>query len=134
MAAVIDSTHAPRHGWRIATGILALAVFAEAVFAGAMLSGAEWARRAHIMSAAALIVLSLASALVALVALRRVENGPRLGLMLLGFAAVLLAQAAIGALSAKGANLMWLHVPLGVALVGLAGQAAASARSLDARK
>ena len=133
MAAVIDTTPAPRRGWRIATGMLVLAVFAEAVFAGAMLSGVEWARRAHMMSAAALIVLSLLSALAALFALRRVANGPKLGWILLGLALVLIAQAIVGALSAKGANLMWLHVPLGVALVGLAGQAAATARSLGAR-
>lgn len=130
MAAVMDTTPAPRAGWRIVTGVLVLAVFAEAAFAGAMLSGVEWARRAHMMSAGGLIVFALAAGLIALVALRRVINGRKLALMLLALAAILVAQAFAGVLSAKGANLMWLHVPLGVALVGLAGQAAASARSL----
>jgi hypothetical protein len=36
----------------------------------------------------------------------------------------------VGTLSAKGANLLWVHVPLGVALVGFAAQAAAGVRRL----
>ena len=39
-------------------------------------------------------------------------------------------QFALGRLSAKGANVMWLHVPLGVMLVGLGGQAIAGSRRL----
>jgi len=132
MADVIDAAPAPRAGWRMATGLLVLAVFVEAVFAGAMLSGVEWARRAHMASAGALIAFALASGLVALLALRRVINGRKLALILLALAVVLVAQAVVGVLSAKGANLLWLHVPLGVALVGLAGQAAATARGLGA--
>lgn len=47
-----------------------------------------------------------------------------------GLAAVILLQTALGRFSAAGANLLWLHVPLGVALVGFAAQAANAARRL----
>jgi hypothetical protein len=43
-------------------------------------------------------------------------------------AVILFAQAAIGRLSADGQNLLWLHVPLGVALVGLTVQPARDRR------
>ena len=45
-------------------------------------------------------------------------------------AAAVFLQTAVGRATAKGDNLLWLHVPLGVALVGFAGQAAAVARKL----
>jgi len=48
----------------------------------------------------------------------------------LSLALVLFLQAAVGALSAKGANLLWVHVPLGAALFGLAALAVADARRL----
>jgi hypothetical protein len=52
----------------------------------------------------------------------------KLGLALLSLAAMLLLQAAAGALTAKGTNLLWVHVPLGVALYGFAMRAAARLR------
>ena len=82
------------------------------------------------MTAALLIAGAAAAGLVSAIALRRLPHRTRLGLTLLSLAALAVLQAALGALSAKGANLTWLHVPLGVALVGLAGQAVASARKL----
>jgi hypothetical protein len=48
-------------------------------------------------------------------------------------AVILFAQAAIGRLSADGQNLLWLHVPLGVALVGLTVQPARIAGRLAER-
>ena len=62
--------------------------------------------------------------------LRRIPQGLKLGLTLLSLAALLLLQTALGRSAAHGAKLLWLHVPLGVALVGLAGQALAAARRL----
>ena len=121
--------------WWGVTALLAAVFFLEAVFAGAMLSGFGWARKAHAATAMIVIASTFIAGLVAMVALRRRQHGMRFALTLLALAAVALAQAAVGALSAKGAaNLVWLHVPLGVALVGLAAQTAAGARKLgDAR-
>ena len=84
------------------------------------------------MGAAILIVAALAAGLIALLTLRRTANGPRLGLTLLGLGAALLLQTALGRMSAHGAGLLWAHVPLGVALVGLGAQAMAAARKLGA--
>jgi hypothetical protein len=119
-----------RRRWGVITALIVAAVFIEAVFAGAMLSGAAWARAAHAASALALIASTVAAALFALVTLRRVRHGLNLGLMLLALAAVLFVQTALGVSAAHGANLLWLHVPLGVALLGLAALAVADARGL----
>lgn len=121
---------AARRFWRAVTGAIVAAMFIEAAFAGAMLSGFEWARRAHMGGAAITIGATLIASLAAFATLRRVKHGARLGLYLMALAAVALAQAAVGVASAKGGNLLWLHVPLGVALVGLAAQSVAGARRL----
>ena len=128
------ASHAPgrnlRRSWGAVTALLVAAIFIQAVFAGAMLSGADWARAAHRAAAMLLIAGAAAAGLVALVTLRRIPHGARLGLTLLALAGALFLQAAVGALSTKGANLLWIHVPLGVALVGFAAQAAVGARRL----
>ena len=67
---------------------------------------------------------------VAITTLRRVGRGPGLGLMLLSLAMLEIIQTAIGRLSAEGANLMWIHIPLGVALVGFAAGSVTTARRL----
>ncbi len=116
--------------WGIVTTLLVVILFVEAAFAGAMLSGADWARKAHALTASVLTISAVLAALFALVTLRRIPGGLRLGLALLSLAALVIAQAVVGALAAKGANLLWVHVPLGVALFGFATQAAARARGL----
>jgi len=122
--------HALRQWWGPVAGLLAAAIFAQAVFAGFMLSGEEWARAAHSVGAVALIGSTLAAGLAAIVTLRRVAHGLKFGFALLLLAVTLSLQTAIGKSLAGGANLMWLHVPLGVALVGFATQAVAVARKL----
>ena len=119
-----------RLAWMVFTALLAAVFFTQAVFAGAMMSGVGWARKAHSLTAMVLIASALAAGVVSMITLRRIPNGPKLGLILLSLAAVAFAQAAVGALAAKGANLAWVHIPLGVALVAFAGQAAAVARRL----
>ena len=111
--------------------LLATGFFMQAVFAGAILSGVVWARQAHSATAVILVVASLAAGLTSAATLRRFRQGQRLALALLALAAATLVQAAMGAMSAKGANLIWAHVPLGVALVALAGQSVARARRLN---
>ena len=127
-----EPSRTPRRWWTVITAALAAAIFIEAVFAGAMLSGAGWAREAHAAGAAILIVSTVGAGLASLATLRRVPQGLKLGLILLSLGLVVFLQAAVGAMTAKGANLLWVHVPLGVALVGFAGQAMAGARRLGA--
>jgi hypothetical protein len=119
-----------RRSWTIITSLLAAAIFCEAVFAGVMLSDVAWGRTAHLVSAFVLIASTLVAGLVSVVTLRRIPNGTKLGSTLLSLAVVIFLQTAVGRSSAQGANLMWVHVPLGVALVGFAGRAAAGARRL----
>jgi len=113
----------------IATAIL-VTLFTEAIFAGALLSGIGWARAAHAVTAGVVIAATLTAGLVALIALRRIPRGLAFALALLSLAIAAALQLVVGVVSAKGANLLWLHVPLGVALVGFAGQVAATARRL----
>lgn len=119
-----------RQWWSVIAGALVAAVFAQAVFAGLMLSGVEWGRAAHSVTAVVLIASTVAAGLVSLVTLRHVPHGPKLGLTLLFLAVVVFLQTAVGKLLVEGENLMWAHVPLGVALVGFAAQALAGARRL----
>ncbi|HEY1447153.1 MAG TPA: hypothetical protein VGF33_01320 [Caulobacteraceae bacterium] len=131
MASPADRPDSPLRQWWIGvTALLVVAIFIQAVFAGAMLSGAGWASHAHSLNAIILIAATIAAGLVSVVTLRRIPHGPKLGLSLLMLAGLVFLQTAVGKLSAHGANLMWIHVPLGVALVGLATQALASARRL----
>ena len=120
----------PRRLWSVVTALIVADIFAQAAFAGAMLSGVEWARTAHSVNAVVLIAATLGAGLVAVVTLRRIPHGATLGFTLLALAVAIALQTAVGISTAHGANLMWLHVPLGVALVGLAGQIAAGARRL----
>jgi hypothetical protein len=119
-----------RQWWSLITTLLVIAVFVEAVLAGAILSGVAWARTAHSASAVVLIASTATAGLVAVATLRRILHGTKLGLTLLSLAAVIFLQTAVGRLSAEGANLMWVHVPLGAALIGFAALAAARARRL----
>lgn len=123
-----------RQLWTAVAALLVVAVFAQAVFAGLMLSGVEWGRTAHSIGAVLLIAATLAAGLVALATLRRTRHGPTLGFTLLLLAAAISLQTAVGKSVVEGANLMWLHVPLGVALVGLAAQAVGAARRLGSQQ
>ena len=120
----------PRLWWSVVMSLLVLAIFAQAVFAGAMLSGLDWAAKAHAANGFIVVAAAFAASLVAIATLRRTKNGLKFGLTLLALAAAVFVQFALGRMAAKGANLMWVHVPLGVALVALAGRAAAGARRL----
>lgn len=116
--------------WRVATILLLVDVVIEAVFAGAILSGVDWARRAHSVNAVILIASTAVAGLAAILTLRRISQGLKLGSALVSLAAVIGLQLAAGKLSAEGANLMWVHAPLGSALVGFAVLTAVHARRL----
>jgi uncharacterized membrane protein YoaK (UPF0700 family) len=115
-----DRSRDPLRWWSVITFLFAVAVFGEVIFAGAMLSGSGWARAAHAVNARILIAAMIAAGLVAIVSLRRIPQARKLGWTLLSLAGLVFVQAALGALSAKGANLMWIHIPLGVALFSVA--------------
>jgi len=125
------ASHVPgQPWWGVVAILLMIALFAQAVFAGAMLSGFDWARALHAANALIVVVATFAAGLVSTLTLRRIRNGLKFGLTMLALAVVTFVQFALGRLAAKGANLMWLHVPIGVVLVGLVGQAVAGARRL----
>lgn len=126
----IEPANNLRRRWGVVTTLLVGGIFIQAVFAGAMLSGEDWARTAHSVTAVLLIVATIASGLISLVGLRRIPHGVKLGLTLLSLAAAVILQTVVGKLTSQGANLLWVHIPVGVALVGFAGQAAARARRL----
>jgi len=109
--------------------VILLGIVLQACFAGAMMSGADWALRAHSLTAAALVVATIIASLVSLAALRRLPHGLKFGLGLLSLAVMMVAQAVLGVLSAKGANLLWIHVPLGAALLGMAAWAITDVRN-----
>lgn len=119
-----------RRWWSVITIFLLTALFIEAVFAGAMLSGTGWAHTAHTVNAVILIASTITAGLVSLVTLRHIPHGRKFGLILVSLAVAVFLQTSIGKLSANGASLMWIHVPLGVALVWLAARAAAGVRKL----
>ena len=119
-----------RRWWSVITNLIAFAVLMEAVFAGAMLSGVGWARTAHAVNATFVVASAFIAGLICVITLRGISTGFKLGLTLLSLAAAVLIQAAVGAYSAKGTNLLWIHTPLGVALFGFATRAAAGARRL----
>ncbi len=125
-----EPTRNPRRLWTVIAAVLVAAIFSEAVFAGAMLSGFGWGRAAHSANAVVLIGSTLVAGLISVVTLRRIPHGPRFGLALLSLAVLVFIQTAVGRSSAHGTNLMWVHVPLGVALAGFAAQAVAGARKL----
>jgi hypothetical protein len=106
--------------WVLVTRLLLLAVFTQAVTAGSLLSGQAWARSLHGIVGPALVPASLLAGILAALTLRRTTAGRRLAVALVVLALVLFAQNVLGDLSASGTNLLWIHVPLGVALVGLA--------------
>jgi len=117
-----DTRPEPRaaRGWSVVTGLIFAGVFMQSVFAGFLLSGDGWGRSAHSLTATLLIAGTLIASIVAAITLRRSsERGGRFAASLFALAIVLVIQTAVGHRSADGENLLWLHVPLGVALVVL---------------
>jgi cytochrome bd-type quinol oxidase subunit 1 len=103
---------------------LVVGVYAQSIFAGVLLSGEEWGRTAHSLTAVGLVVVTLVASVAAAISLRGRTRGFRLAGLLFAFALALAFQMTIGRMSADGEKLLWLHVPLGVALVVLSTQLA----------
>ena len=105
--------------WAVFTRVLTLGVFVQAFSAGSLLDGHSWARDVHRGVGVALVVAALAGGLVALIVLRDAPGGRRFGTYLVVAGVALLAQYALGRAAADGHETLWLHVPIGVALVGV---------------
>jgi hypothetical protein len=118
-----EGTSAPARAWVVCTTVLTWAVFLQAVTAGRILTGDEWARDLHRTAAGLLFLVAVGSGVVALVRLRDRARGRRFGLMLVAIGVGLFVQHGLGTAAADGEDTLWIHVPLGVALVGLLAQA-----------
>jgi heme A synthase len=94
-------------------------VFLQAVTAGRILSGDGWARDVHRVAAGLLFIVAVVGGLVALVRLRDRAGGRRFGLLLAVMGVGLFVQHGLGTAAADGEDTLWIHVPLGVALVAL---------------
>lgn len=119
---------APARAWAVFTTVLTWAVFLQAVTAGRILTGDEWARDVHRTAAGLLFLVAVGGGVVALVRLRDRAGGRRFGLMLIAIGVGLLVEHGLGTAAADGEDTLWIHVPLGVALVGLLVQASQFAR------
>jgi hypothetical protein len=128
-------TRSTARAWSLFTRLLVVAVFTQSIFAGVLLSGEDWGRTAHGITALGLVALTLAAGIAAALTVRGVgRDANRLTVLLFALGVILFAQTVIGRLSAEGQNLLWLHVPLGVALVGLSVQPARIAGRLAGRE
>ena len=121
-AAVEAPGHVPVRGWTLFTTILTLTVFLQAITAGRLLDGDDWARDAHRATAGLLILAAIVGGVLALTRLRDRAGGKRFGLMLVAFGVGLVVQYALGSAAAEGNDTLWIHLPLGVALVGFTMQ------------
>jgi hypothetical protein len=113
------SVRAPARTWTVFTAVLTWAVFLQAVTAGRVLTGDEWARDVHRIAAGLLLIVAVVGGLVALVRLRDRAGGRRFGWLLVAMGVGLFVQHSLGSAAADGDDTLWIHVPLGVALLAL---------------
>jgi hypothetical protein len=111
---------------RVALRLLAVAVFAQAVFAGLFLDGGDGWIGWHAVNG--MLVLPLLALIQVALAVRvwRRDRGP--GQLAAASGGLLLAILVQGALGESGQ--VAVHVPLGVAILGLVGTLLACARTL----
>ena len=114
----VATVPASRRGWIVFTRFMTAAVFVQAITAGRILSGDSWARDAHRSVAGLLVLAAVAGGLIAFVRLRERNGGRRFGLALVAVGVGLFAQYALGMAAADGEDTLWLHIPIGVALLG----------------
>lgn len=118
----MTSAVAPRHRWqsiclwplRVTTTLAAATYLFQAVSAGQFLDGDYAFLHLHQLGTTAADLLMFA-ALVSAAGLKWIASGP-LTPFLITFVAMLVSQ---GQAAAGAARIIWLHVPLGVVLIGL---------------
>jgi hypothetical protein len=106
--------------------LLAVAVFAQAVLAGLFLDGGDGWRGWHTVNG--MLVLPLLALLQVALAVRVWRRGPGPGRLALASGGLLLAILVQSALGESGQ--VAVHVPLGVAILGLVGTLLARVRTL----
>lgn len=116
--------------WSGIARLLMVATFAQAFFAGVFLSGELWGRDLHRFMGFTIAGISVVLAVIAVVSLREESEGRRFALSLVGFAVMVAIQLALGLAYAEGTRTLWLHLPLGVGLVGAAAGLETTARQL----
>jgi hypothetical protein len=131
-APVATAAGGAARAWSVFTAVLTWAVFLQAVTAGRILSGDEWALDVHLAAAGLLVLVSLGGGLVALARLRHRAGGRRFAVALIAMSVGLLVQHGLGSAAADGEDTMWIHLPLGVALVGLMVKVGMLARRVGA--
>ena len=105
--------------WQVVTTVLMLAIFSQAITAGLLLRGDGWAETFHRTAAGVLVAATFVAGIVALATLRDERRGRRMGALLVVLAIGLVVQYALGAAAVAGKDVLWIHVPLGVGLIGL---------------
>ncbi|MEU3518276.1 hypothetical protein ABZ770_23820 [Streptomyces sp. NPDC006654] len=98
---------------RVTVIVHAVSMFLQPVLAGMFLSGRDDMIDSHATNAAILTSITLFLTVLAAVGRRRRLVGPRAVPILLGLFVLEIAQ-----LTAGTQHLLWLHIPLGVALFG----------------
>lgn len=110
--------------------VLAVLVFAQPVFAGLLLDGQETWRDWHGLNGMAVIpLLTLVLIVLATVAWRAGHAPGWMPLVGVGMLVVLVVQNVVGSIS-----VLWLHVPLGVAILGGLGTLMARVQALPAAR
>jgi len=114
------------HALSAVLGLLAAAAFAQAAFAGLFLDGSPAWRDWHALNGMVLLpLLALVQAVLAVLAWRPGGGPGRLALAGLGLLLAVVVQSVLG----SGGRLA-VHVPLGVAILGLAGALLGRARAM----
>ena len=124
----------PTRSSRIATlfsTALMWSVVLQAVAAGRVLEGDDWARNLHRGFGGILLLTAVTGGVVSLVRLGNRAVGRRFGLMLIVIGIATYVEFHLGSAAADGEDTLWLHVPLGVALVALLAHATHLARRID---
>jgi hypothetical protein len=105
--------------WQVVTTVLMLGIFSQAITAGLLRRGDEWAQTLHRTTAGVLVVGTFVAGIVALLTLRGEPRGRRMGTMLVILAVGLVVEYALGAAAVDGKDVLWIHIPVGVGLIGL---------------
>jgi hypothetical protein len=116
--------------WVAFTRLLVIAVYAQSIFAGLFLSGETWGRTAHRVNASVLVAGTLLAGIVAAVTLRHIVGGRRLAVWLFALGIGLAFQMMLGLRAAEGERVLWIHIPFGVALVGITAELVVVAQRL----
>jgi hypothetical protein len=116
--------------WVVFTRLLVIVVYVQSIFAGVLLSGYAWGRTAHRATAMSLVAGTLLAGVLAIVMLHGIPGGRRFAGLLLALGVGLAIQMTIGLKAADGERILWIHVPLGVALVGMTAGLVAVAQRL----